>query len=107
MAEDHNGLTVAASANASLAGGWVCDAANLCVRSWDDEFAIYDASGAATHLLSAFAGEVLRVLLNARGPLAAADVTQSLRALDPDADNTEVLHTLMGLAQANLVRRVP
>jgi PqqD family protein of HPr-rel-A system len=50
----------------------------LVCREWDGESVVYNHSTGNTHLLDEFSAMVLRQLIDARGPLAATDLSASL-----------------------------
>ncbi len=52
------------SAPVHLAGRYKADAAALEWRDWGDEWVVYDSCQARTHLLSAEAGEMLRLMID-------------------------------------------
>jgi hypothetical protein len=50
----------------------------IALREWDGEFVVRNESTGNSHLLGLLAGRVLSVLLDARGPLGAAEIATRL-----------------------------
>lgn len=84
-------------------------AADLRWRSWDQQWAVYNIASGNTHLLTAIAAEILRVLEHK--PATAVDLSQKLAAsasLRPDEELIDQVRKLLAnLDDMGLIESVP
>lgn len=82
----------------------------LCLRCWDDDCIVYNDATGHTHLVSPIAATMLRILLAAPHPLAAAELASRLAAhfgtTGDDELTTLVEETLADLEHSNVIERV-
>jgi PqqD family protein of HPr-rel-A system len=86
---------------------WLVSNSALLLRSWDDEFVVYNESSGDTHLLDGVAGEILQALIAAPAEIEA--LVTSLGAkwdTDPSAElHRQIERILVDLQALALVEQ--
>ena len=60
------------------------------LRAWDDEVVVFNSGTGNTHMLSMFAGEILRALMASEQGVTIAGLVAELAESVPDADTAEL-----------------
>lgn len=83
---------------------WQAAGRSLQLRRWGIEAAVYHSSTCTTHLLDAFAGDILEALRDAPHAIDAGALYRRLTGTDIPDDNARLMleETLQRLAQAGL-----
>jgi PqqD family protein of HPr-rel-A system len=81
-----------------------CNPRDVAWRCWGDETAVYDAATGSTHLLTASAGRLWRLLLEDPRARTAAELGRDARAAGIELDDDELEPCLRGLEAVGLVR---